>query len=415
LTYYKSVVLRAPPSVLRFCVVLEVCIAVVIFAISYYSTATTPMTKTIVSFEIVDSYTCSVLSPRSDSISYNSKNNEIVQFSNARFDRSTCLNALNGLCSNDYRKDYFLSVGGVGTSDTNCQDVILSSNYRFCQTYEAPFKIPLSDASQFPSDDSVPITTYSNQYYFTNASGTVHPQGNLLSINGLDLNLLSDFISDRDESVFAIQQLSPSDAALLHFSRNIPVSNLPEKLITVGSANVYGVTYGSNSVYVLTIDGNMGKISFYNTTSKQARQSVPFPCRTSLVSSAGPNSRFISYGDDNNLYIICDDQIDHQLGSFSYVQMDAFSFVSSIKNATINTPYLTGTGEATPSNITAIGQILSVGQYLYFITAGNSNSNILQADRTLPANALFIQKITNLGYISALSGVIGDNKIIYFF
>jgi hypothetical protein len=415
LTYYKSVVLRAPPSVLRFCVVLEVFIAIAIFAVSYYSTATTPMTKTIVSFETVDGYICSVLSPRSDSITNNSKNKDIVQFSNARFDRSACLNALSAVCSDEYRNDYFLVVGGVGSNDHNCQDIILSSNYRFCKTYEAKAQIPLSDSARFPSVDSEPAATYSEQYYFTNSSGTLQAQGNLLTgIVGLQSGPLSDFITDGDESVFIVQQVSSSDSALLHFSRSVPVNKLPEKLTTVGSANVYGVTYGSNSVYVLAIDGNMGRIAFYNMTLKEQRQSVPFPCRTNLVSSPGVNSRFISYGDDNHLYIICDNQIDHQRGSFSYLRMNAFTFVSSVENATISSAYLTGHGEATMSNITAIGQVLSVGKYLYFITTGNSNTNILQADRTLPANSLSIQKITNLGYIAALSAIIADNNIIYF-
>lgn len=175
LTYYKAVVLRAPPTVLRLCVLLEVLIAIGVFVVAYYYTATTATTETVVSFEVLGSdYTCTVLSPRSDTQDYDDTTSEIAAFSSARYDYSECTTALGpqgyNLCSDDFRKDYLLTMRGYGTETSDCLDLILAENYRLCKGSEEEFDFRTSELTlQFPTYPSA-TTKFSDQYFFMNSS-----------------------------------------------------------------------------------------------------------------------------------------------------------------------------------------------------------------------------------------------------
>jgi hypothetical protein len=403
-------------------------IAIAVFILSYYFTATTPTTETTVSYEPLSSYTCNVLSPRSDSVTFNSRQNNIVQFSKARFDYDGCLSALNGICSDSYRSDYLLSIGGIGTENGKCYDLILQNGYRFCEIQEKD-KTLLAEqiADTFTSSLEQPDIQYSKQYYFMNENGKVSSQGSLSS----SMDILSDFISDSNQNIFVVQEFSPNSAIVYHFKPLILASSSsptaePEKLFTVGTINIHGIAYGHDTVFVLGIESNNeGKIYSYNITTKQNQQSLPFTCSLSSGSDASSTTRMISYGmTTRKLYVLCDNTIDQNgpnQGKLSFYQFDTLTFTAVNKTANLKgfqykVSDSSSSSSSSSSNITGIQQVLSVGKYLYFVSSGNSNTNLLQADTSLgPNSGNTIAVVSNLGYVGSDNVVISNEESILYF
>jgi hypothetical protein len=424
LIYYKSVVLRAPPSILRVCTVLATVIAIAVFILSYYFTATTPTTETTVSYEPLASYSCNVLSPRSDSVTFNSAKNSIVEFSKARFNYNECLTALNGICSDSYRTDYLLSVGGIGTENGKCYDLILADGYRFCQIEESDKSLLSAQISNsFSGTLERPDVQYSKQYYFMKENGKVSSQGSLSA----DMDILTDFISDSSSNIYVAQAASPNSAVVYHMKPVIPklqgnvATTEPQKLFTVGTINIHGIAYGNDEVFVLEIGStNLGRVYAYNMTSKAIRQSSSFTCTLSSGSAAGATKRMISYGTtDHKLYVFCDNTVEQggtNQGNFPFYQFNTVTLTPVSKSAKLGIfHYMLSDGSSTTSNITGIEQVLSVGKYLYFVTSGNSNTNLLQADTSLLANSNNITVLSNLGYVESDNAITHINQLIVYF
>jgi hypothetical protein len=425
LTYYRSVVLRAPPTVLRWCTIAEVCMVLVVFALTYYYTATTATTETVVGFESRGSpYVCSLLSPRSDSVSLSKATSELVAFSDARFDLATCNFALSsagyGVCSDDHRTDYLLSLGSLGTKGSVCIDIPLQNNYRFCTGNETEKAFQTREQELQFHNQLRPVFTYDEGLFFMNTSGKVSYLGSLPNPTN---TLLSDYVSDFDSTVFLIQKDFP-EAVLYSFH---PGFSAPKKLGSIGSTNIYGVAYGNDAVFTLTMESTstvgtanvfIGVHDLTTGTTKSGTQIQG--CSGFFDSTVVPDAstRFISYGTDNRLYVLCTPSQHPSVGEIHFVSVDpvTFSTVSyTIPRSALAKNYTTATGANSGKAITTISQVFRAGNLIY-LTSGSSFPNLLVADLSIPPNsARTLRSVTNLGFFRGSHGILNPNdKAIYF-
>jgi hypothetical protein len=424
LTYYRSVVLRAPPTVLRWCTIAEVVMVLVVFALTYYYTATTATVETVVGFEPRGSpYICSLLSPRSDSVSLSKATSELVAFSDARFDLANCNFALSStgydVCSDDHRTDYLLSFGSLGTKGSVCSDIPLQSNYRFCtgNETEKSFQTPQQEL-QF-NNQLRPAFTYDEGLFFMNASGKISHLGSLPD----PTNALLSGVSDFDSTVFVIQTDSPG-AFLYSFH---PGYSAPKKLASISSTNIYGVAYGNDAVFTLTMESTstVGTANVFigvhnlttgTTTSGSQIQGCSGFFDSKLVPE--PSIRFISYGTDNKLYVLCTSSQSPSMGEIHFVSVDpvTFSTVSyTIPRPALFKNYTTATGANSGKAINSISQVFRAGNLIYMIS-GSTFPNLLVADLSIPPNsARTLRAVTNLGFFRGSYGILNPNdKAIYF-
>jgi hypothetical protein len=422
LTYYRSVVLRAPPTVLRLCTIAEVFIVLLIFALTYYYTATTSTVETVVGFESRGSpYVCSLLSPRSDSVSLSSATSELVAFSDARFDLATCNFALSSagydVCSDDHRTDYLLSLSSLGTEGSFCSDIPLRNKYRFCtgKESEEPFQTREQEL-QF-NNQLRPALTYDEGLFFMNTSGKASYLGSLPNPTN---ELLSDYVSDFDSTVFVVQADSPG-AFLYSFH---PGFSAPKKLAPISSTNIYGVAYGKDAVFTLTMESAGGPgnanvlISVYNMTTATTKSSSQLQgCSGFFDNTLVPDAsvHYLSYGTDNLLYVLCTSK-QAQNGELRFLSVDPVTF-STIPYtiSSIAQNYTTFTGANSGKTINSINQVFLAGNFIY-MTSVASFPNLLVADLTLPANAGHtIHSVTNLGFFRGSYGILNPaDKAIYF-
>ncbi len=419
LTYYKAVVLRAPPTVLRLCVLLEVLIAIGVFVVAYYYTATTATTETVVSFEVLGSdYTCTVLSPRSDTQDYDDTTSEIAAFSSARYDYSECTTALGpqgyNLCSDDFRKDYLLTMRGYGTESSDCLDLILAENYRLCKGSEEEFDLRTSELTlQFPTYPSA-TTKFSDQYFFMNSSGEAVFAGSFPTNYATSL---TPFITDGDSTVYVVQadSTSSSRSFLYSIDRN---SSSPKPLSTVGSANVYGFTYGNKKLFTWTIENFRGYLYAYDTQTTQQQRGGPFDCpsTSSTIDNAGTSSHFLTYGTDGKLYAMCSGTVlNNKPYGFNFYQIDPDTMSAVNINANVSSiQYLNNKNEATSAKVNRVGQVFRMGNYMVF-TAVNDFNNLLLADMTNSRNQnRNISSVSNMGYFPGDYALRASSNYIYF-
>lgn len=318
----ESVVLLAQPSTIRLCVLVEVIVVAVTFAVSYYYTATTGTTLTKITFEVLDSpYTCSILAPRKDTEELNTKTSTLVAFSSLRYTYDECMTALGAegydLCSDDHRTDYFLSLTGVAADDQTvqddhtCEDLFLSDNYRFCTGSEIQGSVDESSATSsnvFSTVNSDPDYNkrFSNSFYYTNASGSAVPLVSAMQVGEEQ----SDYILGEHNNIYIVgKATSGNDQSYYLYGFNMSYGGVRLAMTSITNSGAYGLTYGANCVFVYYINANdkKGKVVKYNTTSQTVVDLQVVDCSTYLFgpSSGGAAVRYISFGTDGKLYLMC--------------------------------------------------------------------------------------------------------------
>lgn len=416
--HYQAVTLRAPPTLARILFILETIVTLIIFALSYYYSATTSTTETTISFEVLASpYSCDILSPRSDSYTYGTDNSELVQFSDARLTYSDCVTYLGSegydVC-NTNRDDYLLEIIGIGNDDStdySCLDILLSNGYRLCYGSQETYTVDNAQMStSFTTQTYSTATKYSNVYYFMNSSSHIYPL-----VNGIDRTAIyTDYITDTEENVFVVGKSSSSGTTTVKtnlFQLN-PTYTTTKTLMDVGAGSIYGITYGDSTVFVFTVEQNMQHIYAYNTTKKTTTVSS-ITCSTSTGTSGGYGTRYISWGTDNKLYLICDgNTASANSQSFSFLRVNPYTFTTTTLTASIASHnYTDSSGTISSKIIDKVSQVLFVNNALYFICNG-VYSNILSGHLIGPSTT--VTGITNLGVYDGTYATLQSIHSIYF-
>lgn len=196
-------------------------------------------------------YVCNVLSPRSDSVQFSTKTSESGQYSRVRYNENDCIKALgsdgNNVCSLENSQRYLLHLTGVSSDSTNCYDLNLSNNYRFCLGAEVVSEISSIAPTTFPTSAPQPITDFSGStfLYFVNGEGLIEKF--LPFFNpGEDDELFTDFISDNEASVYVIAKGSGPDPAALYRYAVGSNTGAPEVLAAGGTLFVlYKICFNS--------------------------------------------------------------------------------------------------------------------------------------------------------------------------
>jgi hypothetical protein len=428
----KPLKLRAPPNSLRCAYVFQVIIAVGVFIITYFYAATIPLIETITSDEALDGpWICRVMSPRSDSEILNDTSSRLVAFSDARYDSKQCFNALGNtgtkesydVCSYKHTSHNVVSVTGLSSNNTNCQDLYLSSNFRFCSgnkddifQSENPAvsnAFPLSASSETSSSTSV------SQFYFVtgaSSSSSYH----FIELFPTFSSFLSPFISNYQNKVFIIILKEEDDLSSFLYQFDL-VTSTPTELMEIPSIAIYGVTYSDNTLFIASLDKTtgMGTIHSYNLVSEvSASLATNLDCSSSLDKLDDPDSShsYLSYGlNDKKLYLMCTSQIGSGSSDlFDFYQVDPLvsggnpmklsvdfsSVVYSNEKGIIISPF--------PYLENSISQLFQTNNYLYFIIPGITSASSTSSAVTSPVLFLLQVNLTSndlssLPFITSIS------------
>eukprot|EP01039_Chlorochromonas_danica_P003631 gene3631-3976_t len=366
----EAVVLLAQPNTIRLCVFLEAAVAATIFALSYYYSATTGTVVTKVTYEVLGgSYSCSVLAPRTDTDALSSTTSELIAFSSPEYDYVECMGALgsSGYDMCNHREDYVLSLTGVTSDDSSCEDLFLSDGYRFCKGGEVYSEIDTTtetSSSVFATQsDSTYSLVYDNIYYFTNASGSLIN----VSLPVSSSYIISDFVSDGESTVYMVIK---RDAPILYAispnrSSAVPLTDLPFSV----NSGIFGITYGENCVFVYVVGSSdkKAKILKYNTTSRMASTvNAAVDCSSYYGASTptgGVDVRYISVGCDGNLYALClGSKVRVMINSTAKIVFPIFQINSSTLSLT-RTLYVENSSLILDGSkaVESISQVLQVG------------------------------------------------------
>ena len=145
--------------VLRLFYFLEFAVGAIIFALSVRDAWINTTQETQLSYDILTDpgdylsspYTCNVLNPRRDNYIYSKNSQESAQFSSPTFLFHDCMSTLKKLdfCSAATKRNQrLISTVGLSFNDDSCEDIILSSNLRFCYTNST--EIAVQETPAFP-------------------------------------------------------------------------------------------------------------------------------------------------------------------------------------------------------------------------------------------------------------------------
>lgn len=216
------------------------------------------------------------------------------------------------LCAPEHRQEQVLSISGVPSNGEFCEDIVLSYGYRFC-TYSAvettmpstaAFPISLQSSSTSSTSSSVGgQNSISTTFYFSNHNGRY---GTVVAPFSSS-NLKTDFVTDSNQTVFVVASGSDGHNALYMLT---PWGATATKLCVVSFTTFDGLVYGGNAVFLYSINPktNIGQILKYNIKTKKSSIYSTQDCSSAVSSSQSTSTstnRFIDYGDDGYLYLMC--------------------------------------------------------------------------------------------------------------
>lgn len=346
----QAVKLKAPIEITRGCFLFEIAVFLLSFALFYYYSYNTTTKETTITYEpLGGEYNCQILSPLSTGVSLSTTYSEIAMYSSARYNYDTCISKLGttdlDVCSDDHRHDYVLTASGASASDTNCYDLILSSNYRFCYIesvtdYDSGYNI-----KQFPTMPT-PGFPYTDVFVFINDSSVVK----VVSAGFSQDDILSEIVSDGGYNVYCIAKPSAAGSSGQSYLFQLnAISGQSKQIIETTWSTFYGFTFGNGLIYAYTIDGYTGKIHAIDVDSGvDTVYSVDCSAyRTSAASVSDASTyRYIDYGDDGNLYVMCtgstftasagtNGQTTITSTTYTFLKVDPVTFSSTEMNAGI--------------------------------------------------------------------------------
>lgn len=412
-TKHHAVFLRAHPTVARICFVIEVIVCVVIFAYSYHITANTSTTDTKISYEVLDvAYSCEVLSPKSNSESYNAKTSDAAFFSKARMSYETCLSTLDStgfnMCSDDVRQDYVFNVIGMSSNDDNCFDIILANEYRFCYSKQSLTELQdYTDFKQAFTKRNTPFISSDAFFYFTKGDGTIITLSDAFNPASSSV-LMSDYVSDLKDNVYVVAKDVSNNNRPTIFQFSVTTGTV-QKLRVLTVDTLSGITYGDQALFVYEITGQQGKIFTYNVTSR-IDSSMTISCTDfgqSVGTVTGADVRYLSYGSDGNLYAMClgdtvvksrsgNPPVDVNYKEFDFYQINLKTLTTRKFGSNLNALNFTVNNVESNQAIDEIAQVFFSRGSFYFLT--KMFNNVIQANinsaqmmagvQTIPLQAL---------------------------
>ena len=388
--------LVAKPPLLRFFYSIELATAAVIFAISVYFSWITTTTTTVLTFDRYPSpWVCHVLNPRRDQEIYSLNSYESAQFSSPTILYDECLkltgNTLN-MCAQANRMDQIISIQGFTFNDRTCEDIILSNNYRFCWNNVTEVIPQASKAFPAQCDPSGSTCTFpttnpyqlsGSSFFFTNTSGVVYNVSAPFAYSKVS----ADFITDNAMSVFNVV-----NQKIYQFN---PQFKSAKKLVDLPLGpmdSIDGFAVGGGSVYVYSLSTTLtGTIYQYNYASSVPTLTTKTVACSSFSSggvTAGQNNRnrFLSYGDDGNLYAMCRSSISlitHVNGADSASYIYSFYQVSASSGITSSTVLYTNLTQYSAYNV--ISQLIAKNGFAWALAGDKNVLKITLSPQPTPA------------------------------
>lgn len=391
----EFVKLKAPPNISRGCFVFELSVAAAAFAVSFYIsfTSTTPVTS--ITYEpLGSSYTCKVLSPRSDSVSFSSKSNELAQFSSSRFSYDGCIDALGtgglDVCADGNRKDYLLALSVItasegGTSDSSlCYDLLLSNGYRFCKGSLTEY-LP-GQTSSFPKALQPPSTAYSSGpfYYFLNADHNISAFADPFH------SVLTDYLA-YDDAVYVVAEDAQQRTHIYRFvvaagSHTRSALNALEVVATLTEPihTLTGFDVNNGAAYVLAVDQTLSMaylsvvdLSTGVTTIKPLDCAALTDSEYYATDSSDTRSRYLSVSSDTAV-AMCGKNLWN--GAYTFYAVNTASLEAWQLHVDVDDIQLLGAaGNATQDNVTALTTVCAIDGDAYF-SSGAPHYNLLRVD-----------------------------------
>ena len=371
--------LKGPPNIARFCFVFEVAVAAAAFAISFWLTITSYTTETKITFEpLGSSYSCGVLSPRSDTEQFSTVTSELAQYSSARFDLNECLTILdtNGLnvCADGNRKDAVLSVQGLAATDDECIDMPMFHNYRFCHSSEVNTQLRSDLSDSYPRQTSgAPALTYSNTFYFMNQSGTAHS----LVAEFDESNIKSQYY-EYDNGLYVAAR---NEENKLYVHLLSPDHTEAEELIEVLGSSLGGIAVGNSAVIAAEVGTGKVTLRIYNLTT-ETQQIKDITCETSTLQSNTIYS-LLSIGSDGYLYLVCNTAVSRD-SLHEIFKLDMINFSPEILYADIGNVAVVNDDDDDDAPQSFVNQLISmvVIEDNAYLSTGSPNYNLLRVNLT---------------------------------
>jgi hypothetical protein len=302
-------------------------------------------TATTISVESLDEWDCNVLTPRSDGVSLSTSTSETVEFSIARLNLADCKSTLEeaAVCSTA-RVDSMLRYTHVEATQDNCESTYLPYNYRICQGKDSSTNINSTYYSSFgthasSSDYTVLDSTYGNMILMNSTTLTILSG---MSVSDYNTYKASDIIAVGDNKVAYVtysETANQPDSFFLNvcafLNSTLDTANtsatysyeaastlnscLKFPMSEIGSVSGLAADLAGERISVLSIDSSSYVASLYTyyvATGEEVEVKSAFNCSDYFYLSSSPDSttttssdydRYISYGDDGYLYIICTD------------------------------------------------------------------------------------------------------------
>ncbi|RYH29344.1 hypothetical protein EON65_08775 [archaeon] len=418
----ESVVLLARPSIIRICVIVEALVVAVVFVLSFYYTQYDSSTETKITFEALKPpYECSILAPRKDIEDLSPHTSELVAFSSPRYSYEECLIALGGeglnVCADGNHNDFVLSVFGITSNDDNCEEIFLSDNYRFCLGRENSLEFENGYSTSFLNRDDFDYTpVYGVEtYYFVNSNGKISPSTAEFS------SIVSDFVVGNNNDIYVLVVDSKNVPAVHRFQQGRQSSDLVLTL-SLSISHIYGLAYGSDSVFVLSInDGSKGGSIFkFNTTSGvKTTVNTVVNCSSVFQSNldlGGEGARYISYGADGNLYVMCTRSTTNNIKRgavtkplFPFYQVDPVTL--TLRN-TFYAPISQLSDVETGSSLASVSQVLNRGSKILFLAGAPLSSLVVGSLQQQAQGEL--QNLVATGPYFGEYAVVYDTDRVYF-
>lgn len=316
--------LVGPAYIVRLSFLMDISLAVAIFIYCAYFTIVDRIVESKIEYDPISGYECRNLAPRNSAITLSSSNSEEVDFSSSRFLLNECLNNLSStgydVCGDDNLNKVITNSRYITSerSSGSCIDLLFSNGQRACIGKDVTHSETNSYTSTFainaPPSEVTSLLSLQNQYlYFMNESWQ---KG--FDINDIYQNFKSDFINVGPVGVGVLASITsspPGGATTMKIVIADPLQDALE-FITLPSTfhDIYGFAGNSDGSILAVMTMSISYIAtlfVYNRDSATSYQRTidcnqyfKFTSSTPLVQNT-PYTRFISFGDDDALYMIC--------------------------------------------------------------------------------------------------------------